>query len=167
MAESIQVRRSEVLELIGAIVLSTQDVERYMKLLLPFLNSKDPSLSVALARHDKLRKRKFGELIRNFVDSTTSDSRNYAQHLDSLVDQRNRIVHHFNETYGQKLRSGEAKDVIAALRAQLTNVDAFRDGLAQMALHLLEAMRDTVFQDTPEHQDIARLCAALRRHVAN
>jgi len=167
MAESIQRRQSEVLELIGAIVLSTQDVEGYMKVLLPFLNSNDPNLRAALSRHEKLKKRTFGELVGNFVESTSSDSRNYAHHLATLVDQRNRIVHHFNETYGQKLRSGAAQDVVAALRTQLTNVNALRDGLAQMALHFLEAMRDTVFQDTPEHQDMVKLCAAFRRQVAS
>lgn len=55
--------QSEILELIGAIVLSTQDAEKYLKVVLPFVASKDPSLSAALSRHDKLEKRTFGELL--------------------------------------------------------------------------------------------------------
>lgn len=148
-------------------MLSTQDAERYMKMCLPFFASKDPSISTALSRHDKLKKRTFGELIGVFVDSSTSDSDDFADHLAALVEQRNKIVHHFNETYAQKLRSGGSQDVVKALGVQLKNVNTFRDLLAQIVLHLFEAIKDTVFQGNPEYHDMADLCAEFRRHVVS
>ena len=55
--------------MIGAIVLSTQEAERYLKFILPFTETADPSISAVLSRADKLKKRTLGDLIGRFVDS--------------------------------------------------------------------------------------------------
>jgi hypothetical protein len=159
--------KSELLELVGAIVLSTQDAEMYLKLILPFTDSIDPSVSGALARHEKLKKRTFGDLVVRFLDSSTSDSLALSKHLEDLVDQRNRIVHHFGATYGAQLRSGETSHVIGSLQTLQANVEGFRAALEQAALRLLETLRDVTLSDTPEYQDYANLCASFRQRIAS
>jgi len=158
--------KNEILELIGAIVLSAQEAEQYLKAILPFMTSQDPSLSGALARHDKLKMRTLGEVVGKFLDSSTSHTPDLASRLHELVTTRNKIVHHFGETYGAQLRSGQLQLVADSLRAQLVGIDAFKQTLEQTALHLFEVIRDTTFDDTPEYQAMADLCASFRRRVA-
>jgi hypothetical protein len=86
--------------------------------------------------------------------------------LDELVTKRNQIVHHFGETYGAQLRSGQIQLVADSLRAQLIGIDVFKQALERTALHLFEAIRDTTFDGTSEYQAMADLCASFRRRVA-
>jgi len=165
MAASSQ-PKNEILELIGAIVLSAQEAEQYLKAILPFMNSQDPSLSGALARYEKLKKRTLGEVVGRFLDSTTSHTSDFASRLDELVITRNQIVHHFGETYGTQLRSGQIQPVADSLRAQLVGIDAFKQALQHAALQLFEAIRDTTFDGTPEYRAMADLCASFRRRFA-
>jgi len=158
--------KKEILELIGSIVLSAQESEQYLKAILPFTNSQDPSLSGALARYEKLKKRTLGEVVRKFLDSSTSYTPDLASRLDELVTMRNQIVHHFNETYGAQLRSGQTQAVADSLRAQLVGIDAFKQGLQHTALQLFEAIRDTTFDGTAEYRAMADLCASFRRRFA-
>lgn len=167
MATSEHPLEPQVLELIGAIVLSTQDAERYLKVILPFCKAEDPSITGALVRHDKLQRRPLGELVGKFVDSFTVESPEFERHLADLVERRNQIVHHFTETYGEQMRSGKSKQVIESLRVLLGNVNGFRNALQQTALHLFEAIRDTSFINTPEYEDMNDACASLRRQIAN
>ena len=157
----------QLLELIGAIVLSTQDAERYLKAILPFTDSQDISIGGVLSRHEKLKKRTFGDLVGKFVDSSTPGSAGFKEHLAHLVDRRNQIVHHFPEAYGEQLRSGHSQQVIDSLRVLLANVDAFRSALERAALQLFEAMRDTTFLGTAEYQEMDDLCALFRQRVAS
>ncbi len=156
---------SRLLELIGAIVLSTQDAERYLKAILPFTDSQDPSISGAMSRHEKIKKRTLGDLVGKLVDSSTSTSAGLEQHLADLVERRNQIVHHFHETYGEQLRSGHSQQVAVSLEALLSDVDTLRRALEQMALQLFEAVRDITFVGTPEYQKMDELLASIRRRV--
>lgn len=165
MATRVQPIDPKLLELIGAIVLSTQDAERYLKIVLPFTDSQDPSISGALSRHKKIKKRTFGDLVGKLVDASTPESVGLEQHLAHLVDRRNQIVHHFGETFGEQVRSGHSQQVVESMRALLTDVDAFRNGLEEMALQLFEALRDSTFAGTPEYQKMDDFCASFRRRV--
>ncbi len=165
MEISTQTSNSKLLELIGAIILSTQEAEKYLKVIIPFTDAQDSSIRAALLRYEKIKKRTFGELVGKLVDSATSKSDGFEQHLAQLVYHRNQIVHHFGETYGGQLRSGQAQQVIDSLRSLRASIDVFRKALAQLALHLYEAMRDTTFYGTPEYDDMKNLCALLRGRV--
>src|SRR3954467_7662446 len=113
----------EILMLIGLIVLSTQDAEKYIKIILPFSPSKDPSLRGALKRMEKLSKDTFGGVIKKFVKSSSSTSNRFEQHVSGLVKRRNQLVHHFGEAYGDALRSGNHQKIIDALRIHLNDVN--------------------------------------------
>ena len=111
MSSSSQPDNERILRLVGAIVLVSQDAERYLKITLPFIAAEDSSLGASLKRHEKLKKRTLGELAGKFVDSTTSDSLDFAKHMAYLVATRNQVVHHFNETYGVQLNAGSYQEV--------------------------------------------------------
>ena len=167
MSSSSQPDNERILRLIGAIVLVSQDAERYLKITLPFMGSEDSSLSESLKRHEKLKKRTLGELAGRFVDSTTSDSLDFAQHLAYLVATRNQVVHHFNETYGEKLSSGSYQEVFDSLETLLANLKTFRSVVEQLSLAVLERLRDVTFRGTPEYEQMATLCASFRARVAS
>jgi len=167
MADLSQSDNEAILRLVGGIILTSQDAERYLKFVLPFLSSSDPNLSAALAKMEKLQKRMLGQLVGDFVDSTTSDSLDFAQHMARLVASRNQVVHHFNETYGAQLEVGAAADVISSLRTLQGNLTIFQSTTEQVALVLLEGLRDITFVNTPEYEQMAKLCASFRQRVAS
>ena len=167
MATSQRSDNEKILILVGAIVLVSQDAERYLKLALPFVKSEDPSLGAALKRVEKLKKRTLGELTGKFVEASTSDSLDFAQHMAYLVATRNQVVHHFNETYGAQISSGAHQDVLGSLETLLANLKSYRAVLEQVALTVLEGLRDVTFRNTPEYSQISELCASFRSRVAS
>ena len=167
MAASQRSDNERILILVGAIVLVSQDAERYLKVALPFVKSNDPSLGAALKRAEKLKKRTLGELTGKLVVASTSDSLDFAQHMVYLVAARNQVVHHFNETYGAQIASGSHQDVFNSLETLLANLKSYRAVLEQVVLTVLEALRDVTFRDTPEYSQISELCDSFRSRVAS
>ena len=167
MSSSVQPDNERILRLIGAIVLVSQDAERYLKITLPFTGSEDPSLAASLKRHERLKKRTLGELAGKFVDSTASDSIDFAKHMAYLVATRNQVVHHFNETYGAQLSAGSYQEVYDSLETLLANIKIFRSVVEQLALVVFEELRDVTFRDTPEYEQIASLCESFRVRIAS
>ena len=167
MAEVSQSDRDEILRLIGSIVLTSQDAERYLKIVLPFTGDGEPDLGKQLARHEKLKKRMLGLLVGDLVESSTSESLDFAQHMAKLVHSRNQIVHHFNATYREQLSSGATDEVITSLREVLANLANLRSVTEQMALVVLEGLRDVTFANTPEYEQMATLCASFRQQIAS
>jgi hypothetical protein len=167
MTTSQRSDNENILILVGAIVLVSQDAERYLKFALPFVKSKDPSLTAALARAEKLKRRTLGELTGKFVEASTSDSLDFAEHMAYLVAARNQVVHHFNETYGAQISSGAHQDVFESLKVLLANLKSYRAALEQFALTVLEGLRDVTFRDTPEYSQVSELCASFRSQVAS
>lgn len=167
MDSSSQPDNDKILRLVGAIILTSQDAERYLKATLPFTNSDDPSIGAALKRQDKLKRRPFGELAGKLVDATTSESLDFAGHLAQLVNGRNQVAHHFNETYGAKLAAGQHQEVIESLEVLLLNLRFFRSSLEQLALALFEILRDVVYRGTPQYKQMAALCASFRARVVS
>jgi hypothetical protein len=103
MSSLSQTDAQTIQQLVGAIVLISQDAERYLKITLPFLGpSATPHKDIS-KQIEALKKRTLGELTGKFVDSATSESLDFARHMAYLVSTRNKVVHHFNETYGAQL----------------------------------------------------------------
>ena len=167
MSSSASTDNEKILRLVGAIVLVSQDAERYLKVTLPFTDSDDSSLDAALKRHEKLKRRTLGELAGRFVDSSKGDSLNLAKHMAYLITTRNQVVHHFNETYGTQLSTGAYQEVVDSLETLLANLKIFRSLMEQLALAVFEGLRDLTFRDTPEYEEMAALCASFRLRVAS
>ncbi len=132
---------------------------------LPFVKSDDASLGAAIKRHEKLKRRPLGELAGLLTKLSSSDSPDFVRHLDQLVDNRNQLVHHFEDAYGPTLATGRHKEVIAALETQLEDLRHFRAEVQKMALFVLEALRDITFRNTPEYDQMAAVCASIRQRV--
>jgi hypothetical protein len=168
MQSPSQIDNERVLKLIGAIVLVSQDAERYLKFVLPFKGRiEDPSLRASLDSYPKLKKRTLGELTGKFLDSTESESMDLSQHLAGLIDARNKVVHHFNETYGQRIVAGDLQFVYGSLEALLSNLKIFRSVTEQLALVVLSGLRDFTFKETPEYEKMVELCDSFRRQIAS
>ena len=154
--------------LIGQIVLETQEAERLFKLILPFTDEADPSFAAALQRAKKLTRTSFGELGKKFAAAGVSND-GFAAHLQELADERNRVVHHFAETYGALIATGQTAAVSTRLRTLLANIRVLHRMLAGIALVMLEVMLEGPFAGTDEYRDLAELCKAYRvrveRHV--
>jgi hypothetical protein len=147
MPSSSQSDVQKILQLVGAIVLVSQDAERYLKMTLPFIGSKEAGLDAAFKRLEKLKKRTLGELAEKLVDSATSDSTDFAEYMAYLVASRNQVVHHFNETFSAQLSSGAHQDIVSDLEGLHTNLKEFRSTLEQMAL-LYSKDCGTTFRET-------------------
>lgn len=156
-----------LLQLVGEIVLTSQEIEHCLKVTLPFVKSKDASLGAAIIRHEKLKKRSLGELAKILTKSSSSDSLGFEQYLEKLVNSRNQIVHHFHDTYGPKIAAGRHKEVIASLETQLEDLRNCRAEMQKMALFVIEALRDITFHGTPEYDQMAAACESFRQRVAS
>ncbi|QOW22030.1 hypothetical protein [Novilysobacter avium] len=167
MAAISQSDKNEILRLVGGIVLTSQDVERYLKHVLPYIGNGELSVSSQIARHEKLKKRMLGLLVGELVDSSTSDSLDFSQHMARIVHDRNQVVHHFNETYGQQLSTGSADEVKASLQSVLANLTNLKSVTEQMMAIVLEGLRDITFANTPEQTQMADLCASFRQQIAS
>lgn len=159
--------KEKILIAVGSIVLVSQDAERYLKFVLPFCNSKDPCLKAAVQRAGRLKRRTLGELTGKFVEASTSDSLDFAKHMEYLVNARNLVVHHFTETYGPQIASGAHQNVLGTLEGLVADLKNYRALLEQVALTIVEAMRDITFRNTPEYSQISELCASFRSRVAS
>ncbi|WP_424683873.1 hypothetical protein [Frateuria sp. YIM B11624] len=148
---------------IGAIVLAAQDVERYLKAVLPFMDSRDPSIGAALRRHRKLERSTLGPLIDQLTMASVSPCDDFRQQVGELVKRRNDVVHRFAETYGSQLKTGQHQQVVASLWVLEASLLAMRDALAEAVACLLEALRDTTFLGTPEYGEMVEACASFRR----
>lgn len=166
MSNSPQPYNERILKLVGAIVLVSQDAERYLKVTLPFAGSEAVGLEESLRRYEKLKKRSLGELVGRFFDATTADSLDFAKHMAYLVAARNQVVHHFNETYGSQLANGDCQGVYDSLETLLSNLDTFRSTAEMLALAIFEGLRDVTYRGTPEYEQMAALCASFRTRIA-
>lgn len=103
---------------IGLIVLASQDLERHLKLVVAA--SDDHGGGAFIARHQKLERRALGELVGRLMDSATvveGSASDLHAYFSRLLDRRNKVVHHFSETYGDDLRAGRHGEVLASLAA--------------------------------------------------
>jgi hypothetical protein len=131
---------------IGLIVLASQDLERHLKVVLAA--SESTEMGSVIDHHKKLERRALGEVVARFLGNVTvtegsaSDLEGY---FSRLLDRRNKVVHHFFETYGEDLTTGRHKDVLAnlaALCAELREV-------ARSFKSVNEAMLESLQQEPP------------------
>ncbi|WP_460971686.1 hypothetical protein, partial [Novilysobacter erysipheiresistens] len=77
-----------------------------------------PATTSVIQRHQGLRRRSLGEVVKRFLANVTVTEGSVA-HLESyfqlLLDRRNNVVHHFFEVYGADLEAGKHTEVLASL----------------------------------------------------
>jgi len=117
---------------IGLIVLESQELERHMKLLAAWI---DPSTHKPfLDRHKRLERRSLGEVVKQFLSNgtvTQGSIDDLEGFFRSLLDRRNKVVHHFFETYREELASANHSQILSNLGELFTELrdvtKSFRD----------------------------------------
>ena len=111
---------------IGLIVLASQELEKNLKLVVAASGDEASSLTDRLR---KLERRALGEVVARFLGNVTVTEGSLADletYFSRLLDRRNKVVHHFFETYGADLEAGRHKEVLASLGAlcgELRNIE--------------------------------------------
>ena len=146
---------------VGLFVLCSQEIERQFKFILPFTNNDDPSWEGILARHNKLSKRTLGEVAGQFVETATGTVEILKQQIQCAVDNRNRIVHHFNDTYGPLLSQNKHDEILAMLKQQHEEAIILLNMLRAITLAIVQSLRDTVYRDCVHRDEIAAICSQL------
>lgn len=103
---------------VGLIVLASQGLEKHLKLVVAA--SGDEASGSLTDRLRKLERRALGEVVARFLGNVTVTEGSLADletYFSRLLDRRNKVVHHFFETYGPDLEAGRHKEVLASLGA--------------------------------------------------
>ena len=103
---------------IGLIVLVSQELERHLKVVVAAIEHS--ATKSVVQRHQKLERRPLGEVVKRFLENVTvteGSLTDLESYFKLLLDRRNKVVHHFFETYGKEVEAGKHTDVLADLAA--------------------------------------------------
>ncbi|MBE9036993.1 OST-HTH/LOTUS domain-containing protein [aff. Roholtiella sp. LEGE 12411] len=113
---------NEVLRKIGRNILMFQQIEKGLKLLLPFIHSDASAKGIdSFWKYREAAKLKtLGNLINAFIESADYDTDYFVERLREIVAERNKLVHHFGESEGLNILSTEegCKTCIIYLESQ-------------------------------------------------
>jgi len=151
---------------VGAIVLRCQEIERLFKFIVPHVDGKAPEWSSRAQRIDELARMPLGEVAERFVEATTGDTDALRTYVQSFVDKRNVMVHHFGEFYGQRWVAGQHDEVLAELRNLHKDATALLQMLREVLAVIAETTRDTIFVGTDDYEGFAAICENLRASVS-
>lgn len=166
MDKPVNQQSRELREVIGAIVLTVQDTERYLKFVTPFMGNDDSSMADIISRMEKSKKQTFGNLVGAFLENSSSENKDFQEHFENLVSKRNGLVHHFSELYGADIEAGELDRVVEELGTDLVNLQVFRKTTVQLASEVLRLLSDVTFRGTPELEQLEILRKELELRVA-
>lgn len=133
----------EVLKKIGRNILLFQQIEKGLKLLLPFIvhpNSIANNIDDFRKQRESVKSQTLGSLINTFVKSVDYDIDYFAENLKKIVDERNKLVHHFDVNI---LSTKEGcKTCIARLEAQYQEAISFYKSIELFVFTLLMLLRE-------------------------
>lgn len=147
---------------IGVFVLQSQEMEHLFKFLIAMMGGGDPSLSAKLSVAAAIEKRSLGQLLDPLVDRFTGDIEPLKTHIKRVVDERNEVVHHFSKRFGPLMAEGRYEAILQELKNRRERAEELVFIFRELALEILETLRDTTYVDTDEYQEFATLCAKLR-----
>ena len=150
---------------VGAIVLRCHEIERLFKFIVPHIDGKAPAWSSRAQRIDKLARKPLGDVADRFVDATTGDTDALRTYVQTFVDKRNGVVHHFGDLYGQRWAAGQHDEVLADLRNLHKDATALLHMLREVLIVIAETTRDTIFVGTNDYEGFAAICSDLRAAI--
>jgi hypothetical protein len=156
-----------VIYAVGAFVLCTQELERFLKFIVPFTSSDAADLSSVTGRHLALSRKTLGFIAGKFSEAMTDGTVEMQAHIKQIVDERNQVVHHFAEHFKDTLSRGAHDEVLDSLRGRHERALHLLQTLRMLALELMKTLRDSVYRGTEEYADFADLCESLRTSVVN
>ncbi len=167
MEEAEKHKGRRLKELIGEIVLTTQEVECHLKFLNPYMGKDEQEVTLKLVKNKNYKQQTFGQLVGAFLQNSKFDSASSKEHLKHLIQVRNQLIHHFSEIYGPQIESGNIGNVISDLETHLTNINYFRSALTQVALLLAESLCDSRMDSSPELDQLRKMIEELRLRVTS
>ncbi|MBD2199913.1 MULTISPECIES: OST-HTH/LOTUS domain-containing protein [Calothrix] len=96
---------NQVLIKIGRNVLVFQQIEKGLKLLLPYIQPDDARQSINIFSNYRKANEKstLGNLINNFIECCDYDSDYFVENLKTVVANRNQLIHHFGGLQGMNI----------------------------------------------------------------
>lgn len=129
---------NEVLRKIGQNILIFQQIEKGLKLLLPFMHP-DASANGSDSFQtytEAVKSRTLGHLINRFIEFADYNTDYFVDKLREIVAERNKLVHHFGESKGLNILSTEE-----GCKAYITDLESQR----QKAVFIYKEVRLFVF----------------------
>ncbi|RYG98482.1 MAG: hypothetical protein EON58_07015 [Alphaproteobacteria bacterium] len=124
---------------IGLIVLASQELERHLKVLVAASDASGARSGIDL--HKRLERRGLGDVVTRFLSVATiteGDALDLEDYFSGLLDRRNKVVHHFIETYGEDLEAGRHENVLLNLATLYDELRKSAGTLKDINLSLLE-----------------------------
>jgi hypothetical protein len=160
-------KKQKVIYAVGAVVLCCHEIEKQLKFLTSFTrkDANNSNWNSIFARHQRLSNVSLGVVAGQFLESASGDAEKLKAYVKEVIDQRNTLVHHFSETYGEPLSAGRHEDVLVAIQRQHRRALDLLRALQETSISLAEALRDTTFLNTEEYEEFAALCKTAREQL--
>ncbi len=144
---------NEVLRKIGRNILMFQQIEKGLKVLLPFIHSDASTKDIdTFWRYREAAKSKtLGNLINAFIKSADYNPDYFADKLREMVAERNKLVHHFGESEGLNILSTEegCRTCITYLESQYQEAISFYQGITLFLFSVLVFLRENYAESNP------------------
>lgn len=143
---------NSVLLRLGRNILLFQRIESALKFILPYMHPKGSADGDdAFARfRDVAKSQTLGKLVKDLQESMKADTDAVAQYLERMVEQRNRLVHHFHEMPGVSLVTVDGcRAAIQILDEQHHEMQPFQDLVHVLGVSLGASLA-AKFKDDPE-----------------
>jgi hypothetical protein len=155
---------AEVHRRVGRNVIRVQRLESALKALVPYLDIQGAAncLDGLDARAARTANQTLGQLIKSFRNSFSSESPEIRRDLESILADRNDLVHQFHKTYGSLWRGIDGRvATIAKLDAQFEMVSRFEQVVLDLLVQIFRIFRDC--QDS--NSDAFRAFEEIHRQV--
>ena len=127
--------KQRIVQAIGFIVLSSQELERSLRLLGAFAGGGD-----WIEKHERLQnltKQTLGKNVKHLLSHASGDVNAFSAFVYQVVHKRNAIVHHYFDTFADELAKEDHRAIADALESQLEEMqtvsDAFKRSLGELA----------------------------------
>ena len=144
---------NEVLKKIGRNILIFQQIEKGLKILLPFIHP-DASAkgSDSFRRYtEEVKLQTLGHLINKFIESTDYNADYFVEKLRESVAQRNQLVHHFGDSKGLNVLITEegCRACITDLESQYQEAISFYKDVTLFVFCVLAFLRENYAESNP------------------
>jgi hypothetical protein len=93
-----------------------------------------------IQRHNRLKKKAFGEVAKALTSKAESGGKEFNKHLKNYIMLRNEVVHHFYETYSNELRSGDKQAIVVDLASRAMKLQSLAQDMQKLVKVATEIM---------------------------
>lgn len=148
---------NQVLRQIGLNILLYQQIEKGLKLLIPFMSNpnsdaKEINLIRFRLKPESLKLQTLGNLLNNFINLSEFESDYFPNYLKKIVEERNQLIHHFGNLHGLNILNTEegCQDCLAHLQAQQKEAASFYKDLRLFTLVLVYLLQENCGESNPK-----------------